>query len=138
MKDQEKKRTPHGKLKQGKEDGGKKRNGEQKEINRLENMRKEIDRTQKELARDLQTLKEKRENQRGGKCMKKKQSDSKNSAENWKRYSANEIGKRTHKATPPPAPETNFKAPPTNLVEHPPKSPTKSALLSQEEEESRC
>ena len=51
----------------------------------MEHLRKEIDKTRKELNRDLQTIKEKeREKQkRGRKRMKQKQSDFRNNAENW-------------------------------------------------------
>ena len=102
------------------------------------NMRKEIGKTQKELGRGLQILTEK----------KRKQREREGEGERMRELEAIrlreqriDLGKdidlgraeiSSRKAPPPPAPKT--KAPPTKLIESPPKSPTKSSQLSQEDE----
>ena len=56
-------RAPHRKLRRGKEAGAKEKDQLQPESNRLENMRKDIDRARKEFNRDIKTIAEKEKNQ---------------------------------------------------------------------------
>ena len=89
---------------------------------------KKLARRQKGLGRDLHIFKEKRnalrENARTG-----SKPTSRTTLWHRKDIYLGRSEKSRIKAPPPPAPNT--KGPPTNLIESPPKSPTKSVQLSQ-------